>query len=72
MINLSITSNYIEVDPNRVHGIPIIKGTRFTVAQFLAELADGNSISNLAETFDFDEEILANVLQDLSVAFGFY
>src|SRR5271166_315173 len=38
----------IEVDPERRGGIPVVRGTNFTVAQLLQELAEGKNIADIA------------------------
>lgn len=38
----------------RLSGKPCIRGERFSMAQLLAELADGNRLSEIAENFDID------------------
>jgi hypothetical protein len=38
----------VDVDPERRGGVPLLKGTGFTVAQALAELAEGSGVSELA------------------------
>lgn len=42
----------IEIDPDRAGGKPVIKGTRYTVAQLLAEIAEGDSIDDIALDMD--------------------
>lgn len=64
-----LIEKYISIDKQRRGGLPCIAGTRFTVAQFLAELSDGESISSISEDFDIDLEKLKGVLEELSVRF---
>ena len=52
----------IEVDPNRASGVPVIEGTHITVAQFLAELNEGNSIQSIADNYEIPINKLNNVL----------
>lgn len=42
----------IERDPLRRGGLPVIAGTRFTIAQLIAELADGPGPRDFVERFD--------------------
>ena len=60
-------SEYIDIDPARRAGIPVIKGTRFRVSQLFAQLADGDSISDLEENLELDRALLQNLLHALSV-----
>jgi uncharacterized protein (DUF433 family) len=48
-------------------GIPVVKGTRFTVAQVLAELAEGRSIVEVADDFDLDLACLKNLLHSFAI-----
>ena len=55
----------VEVDPDRLGGIPVLKGTRFSVAQVLAELAEGRSVQEVADDFDLNHEHVSNLLVGL-------
>jgi hypothetical protein len=44
-----------------------LKGTGFTVAQALAELADGSGVVELAQRFDLDPETIKEMLNGLSL-----
>lgn len=57
----------VEVNPNKRGGIPVLRGTRFTVAQILAEISDGRSVHDLCKAFDLDEELVVHFLQALSI-----
>jgi uncharacterized protein (DUF433 family) len=59
--------NAVEIDPNRRGGIPVLKGTRFTVGQALAELADSAGVPEVAERFDLDEEQIRDLLYGLAL-----
>jgi len=59
----SVLHDCVEVNPNKRGGIPVLKGTRFTVAQLFAELADGRSVFELAEDFELDLENMKALLQ---------
>jgi uncharacterized protein (DUF433 family) len=58
-----------EVNPRKRSGIPVLKGTRFTLAQILAEIAEGRSVTELAEDFDLDLELIKGFLEGLSICF---
>ena len=55
-----------EVNPKRLGGVPTLKGTRFPIAQVLSQIADGDSIDDLAENFDLDREQLSTLLHALA------
>jgi uncharacterized protein (DUF433 family) len=57
----------VDVTPAIRGGIPVVKGTRFTVAQVLAELAEGRSIAELADDFDLDVDCLKNLLHSFAI-----
>lgn len=59
----------VEVDPNRRGGIPVLKGTRFTVGQTLAELADSAGVQEVGERFDLNEETIRELLLGLALVF---
>jgi uncharacterized protein (DUF433 family) len=59
--------NSVEFDPNRRGGVPVLKGTRFTVAQTLAELADSAGVPEVASEFDLDEETIRRLLYGLAL-----
>jgi uncharacterized protein (DUF433 family) len=59
--------NSVEIDPNRRGGVPVLKGTRFTVAQTLAELADSSGVPEIANEFDLDEETIRQLLYGLAL-----
>src|SRR5260370_38348950 len=58
--------NCVEVHPNKRGGIPVLLGTRYTVAQLFAEMAGGRSIQDIAEGFDLDLESIKAPLPGLS------
>ncbi len=51
-------------------GIPVVKGTGFTVSQLLAEIADSEGLPEIAEDFDLDVETVTDILSGLSLVFG--
>jgi uncharacterized protein (DUF433 family) len=57
----------VEVDPHRRGGVPVLKGTRVTVAEALGEIADSSCIREVADNFDLDFENLKCLLNGLSL-----
>lgn len=49
----------------RLSGKPCIRGHRFSMAQLLAELADGDRLSEIAENFDIDYNSIKLAWTDL-------
>jgi uncharacterized protein (DUF433 family) len=56
----------VAVDPDIRSGTPVLRGTRFTVAQLLAELAEDRSIADIAASFRLDREQIRQVLESLA------
>jgi uncharacterized protein (DUF433 family) len=46
----------IEVDANRCHGKPVIKGTRVMVRTILGALAAGDSVERITQAYDITVE----------------
>lgn len=56
----------IEIDPDRRSGRPVIVGTSFTMAQLIAEIAEGQTPDEVAEEFELDETAVRAALDALS------
>ena len=56
-----------ETNPKKCGGVPVLRGTRFTLAQVLAELADGRDVREIADDFDLQIELLKGFLQGLAI-----
>jgi len=67
---MSELSSVVDVDPERCAGVPVLAGTRFTVSQVFAELADGRSINDLADNFDIDFMVFESLLNGMSLIFN--
>ncbi|GEM_PF-4567732 len=59
----SVLRDCVEADGNKRGGIPVLKGTRFTVAQVFAELGDGRNVAEIAADFDVELDTLKALLQ---------
>jgi uncharacterized protein (DUF433 family) len=57
----------VEIHPQKLGGVPVIRGTRFSISQLLGELGDNNSVSIIAENYEVDEQVLKNFLHALAV-----
>ena len=60
----------IEVDPLRAGGKPVLKGTRFTIAQILSQIRDGDSIDDLASNLNLDKENIKLFFRELDIVFS--
>ena len=57
----------VEIDPDRLGGVPVLVGTRFPVAQVLGELADDTTVSRMAKNFKLDAETIRSFLRGLAI-----
>lgn len=57
----------IKRDPKVCSGKAVLRGTRFSVASLLAELAEGTESANaIAEDFDLDPALVREALEELA------
>lgn len=64
-----IRSGAVEITTTKRGGVPVLKGTRFTLAQLLAEISEGRSVQELAADFDLDIDIIKSYLESLAAYF---
>lgn len=55
-----------ESHPDKLSGVPVLRGTRFTLAQLLAELADGRNTQEIADAFTIEATLIERFLYGLS------
>jgi uncharacterized protein (DUF433 family) len=60
-------SDCIERNPLKMNGVPVVKGSRISVAQILAEIAEGMSADEVAEDFSLDPSLVKRLVSGLSV-----
>ncbi len=66
--SLRMLSECVEIHPAKRGAVPVLRGTRFTLAQLLAELAEGNrTLNEIAEDFDLDAATARAFLEGLSI-----
>lgn len=53
-------------DPQRLGGMPCLRGHRISIAQLLSELACGDSVADVACAFDLDAKQLTKMFDALS------
>lgn len=56
---------YIVINSQIKSGNPVMRGTRFTVAQLLHELAEGHTVESFANAYDYDVDLVKRVLFQL-------
>jgi uncharacterized protein (DUF433 family) len=56
----------VESNPDKHSGVPVLRGTRFTVAQLFAELAEGRSLLEIASDFSIEADLLKRLLEGFS------
>jgi uncharacterized protein (DUF433 family) len=59
----------LESNPQKLGGVISFRGTRFSVSQFLAELADSDAIQEIADEFEVEQTFLQTFLHALAVCF---
>jgi uncharacterized protein (DUF433 family) len=59
----------ITIDPNRMNGLPCIRGTRVTVSTVLGQLAAGRAVDQILADYPYlDREDIFAVLEFAAVA----
>ncbi len=56
----------VEVNPGKRGGVPVLRGTRFTVSQLFAEIGEGRSLPEIADAFRLDLEQMKKVMESFS------
>ena len=64
---LEALGRVVEVDPERRGGVPVMRGTGFTVAQVLAELAETSGVDDVASSFSLDAADIREMINGLSL-----
>lgn len=62
-----VLRNSVESRPGKLGGAPVLKGTRFSVTQLLAELADSDAVEEIADNFELDKNEIRQFLHAFSV-----
>ena len=57
----------VEMNPDKLGGVPVLKGSRISVAQILAEIGEGQSVEGVAADFDLDVELVKRLVSGLAV-----
>ena len=67
--SITLLRSSVAVHPDVMGSVPVLHGTRVTVAQILAEIADDACISEIADDLDIDSTLIVNLLQGMAVQF---
>ena len=59
-------SETVVVDPRLRDGVPCLAGTRVTLSQVIAQLAEGETIDEIADDMSLDKDALVQFLNGLS------
>lgn len=66
-VGMRLLEDSIEFDPDKCGGIPLLRGTRVSIAQVFGEIADDVSLSELADDLDLDRVALEQVFRAFSI-----
>jgi uncharacterized protein (DUF433 family) len=58
---------FIEINPRKRGGVPVLRGTRFKLAQVFAQIADGDSVKDLVDDLDLNSEQLTGLLHAMAI-----
>ncbi|HJT36505.1 MAG TPA: DUF433 domain-containing protein [Pirellulales bacterium] len=67
-VAIRLLNDSIEIDPGVLGGVPVVRGTRVSVARVLAEIADNSSISEVADNLEIDSQLLKNIVEGFSIS----
>lgn len=60
----------IQCDPKRLCGVPTVGRFRFSVAQLLAEVADGRGIVEIADHFDLPPQLCTDAVKEIATSWA--
>jgi uncharacterized protein (DUF433 family) len=58
----------VERNPARLGGVPVLKGSRISVSQILAELGEGLNADEIGADFDLDASLVRKLVQSLATS----
>jgi uncharacterized protein (DUF433 family) len=64
---MAVLGEYVEASPHKLGGVPLFRGTRFSISQFLTELADSDAVDQVADNFEVNKDFLRNFLHAFAV-----
>ena len=57
---------YINVDPLIMGGQAVMSGTRFPISQLIATLAEGTTIDEFVDDYEYPKELVVRALHELA------
>jgi uncharacterized protein (DUF433 family) len=60
-------SDCVERNPQKLNGVPVVKGSRISVAQIFAEIAEGLSPDEVADDFSLDPYLVRRLVGGVSI-----
>lgn len=60
-------SDCVKVNPQKLSGVPVLKGSRISVAQILAEIGEGRTAAEVAADLELDASLVQRLVQGLAV-----
>lgn len=60
---------HVEITPDKLGGTPVLSGTRFSVSQLFAELAESKAVYEIAQDFSLDPGQLQECLHAFAVLY---
>lgn len=64
---ITLLNDSVSVDRDIVGGMPVLSGSRFSIAQVFAEIADGDSLDTLSDRMDLDIDSLKKLFEGMSI-----
>ena len=64
---IQLLNDSIEIDADVLSGVPVVRGTRISVARVLAEVADNPTLSAIADNLEIDVQSLKNIIEGISI-----
>ncbi len=65
--SMTVLRECVEVSPGKQGGVPVLRGTRFTVAQLFAEIGEGRSLPEIAADFGLDLGLMKKLMEGLAI-----
>jgi uncharacterized protein (DUF433 family) len=62
-----VLDRYVAINPDKLGGVPLLRGTRFSIPELLSEIAEGDSTDDIADNFELDKQHIQEFLHALAV-----
>jgi uncharacterized protein (DUF433 family) len=57
----------VEINPQKLGGAPLLRGTRFSIPQLLSEIAGGDAVGDISDNFELDKQQVQQLFHALAV-----